>query len=212
MSLKKGDKVVMHTCGEATYYNGKIWICSSDEFSTGEGIYKQDLVFLEGYDSSFLTKYLQKVDIGMPYSESMNWFAQMELESPKLAQMIHFCHAAYNRGHGTSYTLYEFLDEILIEPFMVHGIGGGENRIDVEEIVIQLKLDQLYEDYNIDQRKVIDVKTENEIIALSNGWKKLKEGEFGMVHDLHGKFIGETDWVNPDGDYAFLPNFTRKEP
>jgi len=75
----------------------------------------------------------------------------MELEDPKLAQMIHFCHATYNQGHGTNYTLYEFLEEVVFDDFMVHEIGGGENRIDVEEIVIHLKLDQLYDDYNIKQ-------------------------------------------------------------
>lgn len=63
--LKKGDMVVMHTCVEAENpkYFGKIWTCMSDEFTTGEGIYEQKLVFLEGYSSSFLTKFLQKVDV-----------------------------------------------------------------------------------------------------------------------------------------------------
>jgi len=67
--LKKGDRVVMHTCGEAEHYDGRIWTCSVDEYSTGEGIYKQNLVFLDGFGSSFLTKYLQKVNVSIPEAD-----------------------------------------------------------------------------------------------------------------------------------------------
>jgi hypothetical protein len=59
--LKKGDKVVMHTCMEAEHYDGKIWTCSCDEYEKGSGVYKQNLIFLEGFGSCFLTEYLQKV-------------------------------------------------------------------------------------------------------------------------------------------------------
>ncbi|WP_203226297.1 hypothetical protein [Clostridium ihumii] len=61
--LKQGDKVVMHTCIEAKKYNGKIWTCKTDEYTTGEGVYKQNLVFLEGFSGCFTTEYLQKVNI-----------------------------------------------------------------------------------------------------------------------------------------------------
>jgi hypothetical protein len=61
--LKKGDKVVIHTCGEAEHYNGKIWTCKTDEFVSGNGIYQQDVIFLEGFSGSFVTKYLQKVNV-----------------------------------------------------------------------------------------------------------------------------------------------------
>jgi len=61
--LKKGNKVVMHTCIEAEKYNGKIWTCKTDEYIKGEGIYKQNLVFLEGFSGCFSTEYLQKVNI-----------------------------------------------------------------------------------------------------------------------------------------------------
>jgi hypothetical protein len=63
--LRKGDKVVMHTCGESEHYDGKIWTCNTDEFiqAEGEGIYEQRLVFLEDFSGSFLTDYLQKVKI-----------------------------------------------------------------------------------------------------------------------------------------------------
>lgn len=58
--LKKGDKVVMHTCLEAETHNGRIWTCEGDEFkanSSGNG------VFLEGFSGWFYTEYLQKVNI-----------------------------------------------------------------------------------------------------------------------------------------------------
>jgi phosphoribosyl-ATP pyrophosphohydrolase len=58
--LKKGDKVVMHTCLEAETYNGRIWTCEGDEFkanSSGNG------VFLEGFSGYFYTEYLQKVNV-----------------------------------------------------------------------------------------------------------------------------------------------------
>lgn len=58
--LKKGDKVVMHTCGEAEHYKGKIWTCSSNEFTSSA---KQQVVFLEGFSGYFLVNYLQMVDL-----------------------------------------------------------------------------------------------------------------------------------------------------
>ncbi|MEC2062696.1 hypothetical protein [Bacillus inaquosorum] len=58
--LKKGDHVVMHTCGEAEHYDGKIWHCTSDEFTDRAG---QQVVFLEGISGCFLVKYLQRVNI-----------------------------------------------------------------------------------------------------------------------------------------------------
>ncbi|HFC9206741.1 TPA: hypothetical protein ACF0PM_002200 [Clostridium perfringens] len=61
--LKKGDKVVMHTCLESETYDGKVWTVASDEKITGEGIFKQGLVFLKGFSSKFNTKYLQKVKL-----------------------------------------------------------------------------------------------------------------------------------------------------
>lgn len=64
--FKKGDKVIMHTCGEAKYYDGKIWICSGDEFEqNGQG-----LVMLEDFSGAFLTKYLQYVSIADWQSDS----------------------------------------------------------------------------------------------------------------------------------------------
>ncbi|MDH8002979.1 hypothetical protein P3L23_26475 [Bacillus cereus] len=58
--LKKGDKVVMHTCGEAGHYNGKIWTCRTDQFAESNG---SQVVLLEGFSGSFLTEYLQIVNL-----------------------------------------------------------------------------------------------------------------------------------------------------
>lgn len=62
--LKKGDKVVMHTCmeSESPENEGKIWTVASDEELYGKGKYAQKLVFLDGFSSKFDCEYLQKVD------------------------------------------------------------------------------------------------------------------------------------------------------
>src|SRR5687768_534973 len=62
--LKKGDRVVMHTCIEARNPKnyGKVWTCKVDEYEQGEGVYHQKLIFLEGFSGSFMTDYLQKVN------------------------------------------------------------------------------------------------------------------------------------------------------
>ncbi len=65
--LKKGDKVVLHDCKESEGRNcGKIWTCRTDEVITGEGYYNQGIVFLEGFDDSFPTTHLQKVNVKSP--------------------------------------------------------------------------------------------------------------------------------------------------
>lgn len=61
--LKRGDKVVMHTCIEAEKYNGKIWTCEGDEYTKGKGVYSENVVFLEDFSGYFLTEYLQKVNL-----------------------------------------------------------------------------------------------------------------------------------------------------
>ena len=60
-TFKKGDKVVMHSCGEANFpeYKGKVWICLTDSFLSRSN---SELVFLEGFSGSFLVKYLQIVN------------------------------------------------------------------------------------------------------------------------------------------------------
>jgi threonine dehydrogenase-like Zn-dependent dehydrogenase len=57
--LKKGDKVVMHTCGEAEYYNGKIWTVSSNPWN----LCGSEVVMLDGFSGGFATEYLQKVNV-----------------------------------------------------------------------------------------------------------------------------------------------------
>lgn len=68
--LKKGDLVVMHTCGEAEYYDGKLWICKTDEQKLHEE-HNYTVVWLEGFSGAFKAEYLQKVDI-TPYLEEMS--------------------------------------------------------------------------------------------------------------------------------------------
>jgi hypothetical protein len=59
--LKKGDKVVMHSCMEAEAHNGKIWICQDDQFTSRYN--EQEVIFLEGFAGYFSVSYLQKVNI-----------------------------------------------------------------------------------------------------------------------------------------------------
>ncbi|AIW03678.1 hypothetical protein CPT_Pascal43 [Bacillus phage Pascal] len=60
--LKKGDKVVMHTCGEAAYHDGKIWTCRTNEEKAGWT--GSNVVWLEDYSGAFSTKFLQRVKLG----------------------------------------------------------------------------------------------------------------------------------------------------
>lgn len=57
-TFKKGDTVVMHSCGEASFYKGKIWTCLTDSY-LDRG--KQEVIFLEGFSGCFSVKYLQFV-------------------------------------------------------------------------------------------------------------------------------------------------------
>lgn len=59
--LKKGQTVVMHTCMEAEFHDGQIWVCETDEFKRKGHNYNE--VFLEGYSGSFLTEFLQRVNL-----------------------------------------------------------------------------------------------------------------------------------------------------
>ncbi len=63
--FKKGDRVVIHTCGEANFpqYKGKVWTCESDSFKRESPIKQPELVFLEGFSGSFNCKYLQIVNL-----------------------------------------------------------------------------------------------------------------------------------------------------
>lgn len=59
--LKKGDKVVMHTCVESEDYPDKVWTCQENEEIQGEGSYTQNVIFLEGFSGRFKAKFLRKV-------------------------------------------------------------------------------------------------------------------------------------------------------
>lgn len=58
-TLKKGDKVVMHDCYEATFEKNKnkIWICLTDSFLSK---HREEVVFLENFSGYFSAKYLKK--------------------------------------------------------------------------------------------------------------------------------------------------------
>jgi hypothetical protein len=57
-TFKKGDKVKMHTCHEATFeeYKDKVWTCQTDSF-LDRG--RQEVVFLEDFSGYFILKFLQ---------------------------------------------------------------------------------------------------------------------------------------------------------
>lgn len=58
-TFKKGDKVIMEGCYEATFpkNKGKIWICQTDSYIDKGG---QDVVFLEGFSGCFACEFLKK--------------------------------------------------------------------------------------------------------------------------------------------------------
>lgn len=55
--LKPGKKVVMHTCGEADYYDGRLWTACSNPWK----LCSEEVVMLEGFSGAFHTCYLQRV-------------------------------------------------------------------------------------------------------------------------------------------------------
>lgn len=58
-TFKKGDKVIMVDCYEASFpENKKTWICQTDSFNDKS---KQEVVFLEGFSGYFLTRFLHKI-------------------------------------------------------------------------------------------------------------------------------------------------------
>ena len=63
-TFKKGDKVIMHTCHEATLpqYENKEWICQTDSYVRKSSYENQELVFLEGFSGCFAAQYLKKAE------------------------------------------------------------------------------------------------------------------------------------------------------
>lgn len=57
-TLKRGDVVIMHSYIEAKTHNGTFWKCMTPSFKDFGG---EEVVFLEGYSGSLLTRYLQWV-------------------------------------------------------------------------------------------------------------------------------------------------------
>lgn len=56
-TLKKGDKVVMHTCMEANFYKDRVWTCKTDSYKKESGT---EVVFLEGFRGCFSVDFLKK--------------------------------------------------------------------------------------------------------------------------------------------------------
>lgn len=59
VTLKKGDTVVMHNCAEAKFYKDNVWTCETDSFIDTA---KEEVVFLEFFSGSFLTRFLKKIN------------------------------------------------------------------------------------------------------------------------------------------------------
>lgn len=74
--LEKGELVVMHTCGEAEHYDGKLWKCKTDEFIPSSG---SPVVFLEGFSGYFLCQYLQRVDVKVLTNELERLYSERYL-------------------------------------------------------------------------------------------------------------------------------------
>ena len=60
MKFKKGDKVIMNGCYEATFPENKdrVWICETDSFIDKGGY---EMVFLDGFSGCFLCRYLRRI-------------------------------------------------------------------------------------------------------------------------------------------------------
>ncbi|TDQ22766.1 hypothetical protein [Tenacibaculum caenipelagi] len=61
-NLKKGNKVVMHSCIEAKNpkYKGKLIECRTDSYLSKDG---EEVVFLDGVSGYFSTRFLEKVEL-----------------------------------------------------------------------------------------------------------------------------------------------------
>ena len=57
--LKPGDKVVMHSCYEASKHHGRIWTVRSEPWD----LCGSEVVLLEGYSGGFSTENLARVNV-----------------------------------------------------------------------------------------------------------------------------------------------------
>jgi hypothetical protein len=91
IKLKKGDKVVMHTCMEADSHDGHIWTCRTDERKLQES-HNYTVVWLEGYSGCFKSEFLQKVNVDdliqkvADYEDVINYFAPDYLKNRKILE------------------------------------------------------------------------------------------------------------------------------
>jgi hypothetical protein len=93
--LRKGDRVVMHTCMESKGENfGKIWTCRTDSFKNDAG---NEVVFLDGFSGSFDTEFLQ------PVSVSVNGMTEDELVEKSMDYEMRGCGIHANQSIREAY-------------------------------------------------------------------------------------------------------------
>lgn len=93
--LRKGDRVVMHTCMESKGENfGKIWTCRTDSFKNDAG---DEVVFLDGFSGSFDTEFLQ------PVSVSVNGMTEDELVEKSMDYEMRVCGIHANQSIREAY-------------------------------------------------------------------------------------------------------------
>jgi hypothetical protein len=120
--LKKGDRVVMHTCIESEELPGKIWTCKTDQFTRGKGVFAQDSVFLEGYSGSFAPEFLQKVILP---SEDEAVLAALE-ESQQQVEESKIREIDLEEQYKTLYRMYTDMDESCGETLdLLKGTSGS---------------------------------------------------------------------------------------
>jgi hypothetical protein len=121
--LKKGDKVVMHTCSEAEVYKGKIWTVASNVWK----LCGTDVVMLEGFSGAFAVKYLQKVDV-----EELTRIKEIEVYDNGYARI------EYQNGETKVTSKVVYMDAILTG---VTECDDDETAIDHSKVVLHQKED-----------------------------------------------------------------------
>ncbi|WP_261376203.1 hypothetical protein [Brevibacillus brevis] len=144
--LKKGDKVVMHTCLAASIpaYQGKMWTCESDEFIAEN---EKPAVLLEGFQGPFTTEYLQKVNIpnereerAMKFYELHDpYYALIKAPDKNEAIKVYTEHVADDDG-----TLHEEIREVDRDYALVSFSKGSTE--DNEKVPIKEILDDFTKD------------------------------------------------------------------
>lgn len=178
IKLKKGDKVVMHTCLESKGKNlGKVWTCHTDSFKCEAGI---EVVFLEGFSGFFYTKFLQPVKLDSFCNERIN-----SLE----ASLLDVSTQATKR-----------IEELENENALFKGRNEGFEK---QIMGLLIKYEEFYKrfpDLKSAMDKAEEVLKENaelkeRLIKVENAYKRKSEAEW-RLNDLYQKL--RTDYANAD--------------